>query len=322
MKPGKHIETKYSVADLESSDPLRRSAAYEEFLKPSGILDARNRLDQAWLYLQQQVQVGDRLALEIILTTAKNMVMLLQGPGRALPLDGEALENWESLVKSNSEWPVILSHDRTAQGDKLSMFNEWPLGENHLFKIDKGGRGRRPDRTDGSPSQVGRLIVCKIEGIRNTVTKCSTKDLGDLIAVSRLNEIFAVVELAKRKGLGEAVMAPLRSELHEARERYSEASVSQFGRDSMPTNEEWGDYYETSGDVIQKVRELASYSKESAVEWAEVSSMFLESNSTHRDELIPQYWDLEAPRQGDNGKGRNAHMRKKLKAVIIAQAPE
>jgi hypothetical protein len=40
MNSGIHLETIYSVADLESSDPLKRSAAYQQFLKPSGVSDA------------------------------------------------------------------------------------------------------------------------------------------------------------------------------------------------------------------------------------------------------------------------------------------
>ncbi|MEJ6830403.1 MAG: hypothetical protein QNK61_09440, partial [Akkermansiaceae bacterium] len=131
--------------------------------------DAWDRLDRAWLYLHQQVHLGDSNALTIVLKTAKDMVLLLQGPDRPLPLDGEALENWEKLVKSNSEWPVILSNDRRAQVSQLSKLNEWPLGENHLFKIDKGGRGNRADQAGNSPSQIGRLLVCKLEGMRQTI---------------------------------------------------------------------------------------------------------------------------------------------------------
>ena len=322
MKSGRHLETTYTTADLESSDPLRRSAAYNQFLKPTGVSDAWDRLNQAWLYLHQQVHLGNSDALDIVLKTAKDMVALLQGPDRPLPLTGETLENWYRLVKGHSEWPVILSNDRRGQLDQLRGFNEWPLGEDHLFKIDKGGRGRRADNAEDSPSQVGRLLVCKLEGMRKTVAEYSTKNFNDLNAACRLNDLLILVDLAKERGLGESIMESLRKERGHANDIHVKVTLSHEGYDSMPTNETWGGYYETSGEVIRLVRALPSYAKKSAAEWVRAASVFLESNPTYRDELIPQSWDEEAARQGENGKGQNAHMREKLKSAIMAQAPE
>ena len=321
MNSGIHLETIYSVADLESSDPLKRSAAYQQFLKPSGVSDAWSRLDQAWLYLHRQVHRGDSDALDIVLKTAKDMVILLQGPDQPISLRGEALENWKSLVESHSEWPVILSNDRTSQGSQLNNFNDWPLGEDHLFKIDKGGRGRRADKAETSPSQVGRLLVCKLEGMRQTITEYSTKAFNDLIAASRFADASILVELAKEKGVQEGLLTLLRSELDDASDNHTKTDLSRFGCDSMPTNEVWAEYYGTSGEVILMIRKLPSYVKGTAPEWFKAGCQFLESNTTYRAELVPPSWDEEAPRQGENGKGRNAHMREKLKSAILAEAP-
>lgn len=298
----------------------------------SKIGEAETALIEAVDYLTMMAHRGNFMALKTLVSHTGSCVNWVQAGPRILR--GAGLKNLTDLLKSSEAWPIILPAEQQARKKTLEDFSSLPLAEETFFKVRKSGAGRPSSSQPGEheldlPSNVGRRIVRHLEFVRFGVQNWSLRELEKEKIVRSMNELDQKIsEFCYLNGIsqtGSDYDPPQMKEAMEDRDEMlsemrfldskRQAASLLRGSLSYPLNSALAEYFGYKPEIYSRLRMLPSFSAESSDEWRNISFLLIE-DPVFRSTFVPASWDQEALRQGENGKGKNAHVREKLKNVF------
>jgi hypothetical protein len=285
----------------ENRDPLTRS-------------DAQSCAFRSILELSMHASQGDGGALEDL----KSLAELLCGLLGSDALRSELAEDvWQKLVRRSHAWPVVLPAEVKSRERALEILVQMPLGEKVGWKITKEHkRGRSVDWSEGSQARVALSLVWCIEGVRDTIKTYNMKAF-ELLRVNR--ELLSTQRLYARLDPNSKDAAKVAGKISELENRAYEFSLKKRAVDhSIPTNKTWAEFYELSGELVGKIRELPDFSKEAVGTWTEVAVDAVESGSWRVTPSVPGEWEDKARLQGSGVKGTIA---RKLRSGFKIIAP-